>query len=69
MIVRRVPVKRYGSPYTFGSPVVFGDPGDLDVDVAIQPSTVLYGVEALVVAGVVTHLAIRLIDRWFDGRK
>jgi hypothetical protein len=39
-----------------------------DVDVRVKPSTAVAGLGLWVTAGVLTHLAIRMIDGWLDKK-
>lgn len=44
-------------------------PQEQDVDVAVRPSTAAAGLGLWILAGVLTHVAVRLVDRWFfDGK-
>lgn len=55
-----------GLPY----PLMFGQEalpvGEEDnIDVQLKPSTAAAGLGFLVLAGVLTHVAVRVVDRWF----
>lgn len=43
---------------------------DQQVDIHVNESTALKGIGMLVVAGALTHVAVRLVDAWFfDNRR
>lgn len=52
--------------------LVFGDattsPDDTNIDVQLKPSTAASALGLWVLAGVLTHVAIRFVDRWMDGK-
>lgn len=62
MIVRRV---RFGED---PSAIVPGNNDVDNIDVKVQPSTALKGLGLWVTAGVLTHIAIRIVDRWFEKK-
>lgn len=44
-------------------------PDDSNIDVTVKPSTAINALGLWVLAGVATHLAVRMIDRWFFNEK
>lgn len=46
-----------------------GETAAPDVDVRLTQATAMKGLALWVTAGVLTHLAIRTIDSWFDRKK
>jgi hypothetical protein len=57
VIVRRV--RRFGEDLSATSP---------EVDFDVKPQTAVKGLALWVAAGVLTHVAIRIVDQWFDRK-
>lgn len=50
----------------FGDAPVDAPAPDSNIDVSVRPSTAASAVGLWVLAGVLTHVAIRFVDRWFE---
>lgn len=64
----RVYSRRFAEDPTTAPVAAAPDPAADDIDVHVKPSTAMSGLMLWVAAGVLTHIAIRIVDGWLDKK-